>query len=150
MKYNPTVKERKFLKAYLEGKPLADCAKYAGSRGKDRGSLKVIGHRMLTKINLSLGEVLDLSGLTDEVIARKIKEGLEADRLYLTSFEGKFTDERTAPDAPTRLKATELLGKLRGYFIDRHELTGNGGGDIILEIKPATERKEPKGIEFDE
>ena len=105
---------------------------------------------MLTKINLSLGEVLNLSGLTDEVIARKIKEGLEADRLYLTSFEGKFTDERTAPDVPTRLKATELLGKLRGYFIDRHELTGSGGGDIILAIKPATERKEPRGIEFDE
>ena len=91
MKYNPTVKERRFLKAYLEGKSLAECAKYAGSKGKDKDSLKVIGHRMLTRINLSLDETLDLSGLSDEVIARKIKEGLEADRLYLASFEGKFT-----------------------------------------------------------
>ncbi len=107
---------------------------------------------MLTNMNLSLDEVLDLTGLTDEVIARKLKEGLEAERLYLTSFEGKFTEERTAPDVPTRLKAAELIGKLRGYFVDRHELTGRGGGDTILAIKPAsptTEKNGPKRIELD-
>ena len=150
VKRNLAVKERRFLEAYLKGKSLAECAKYAGSKGKDKDSLKVIGHRMLININLSLNETLDLSGLTDEVIARKLKEGLEAERLYLASYEGKFTDERTAPDVPTRLKATELLGKLRGYFVDRHELTGMGGGDIVLEIKPATQRKEIKRIEIDE
>jgi phage terminase small subunit len=140
MKYNPTVKERRFLEAYLKGKSLAECAKYAGSKGKDRNSLKVIGHRMLTKINLSMDEVLDLAGVTDEVVARKLMEGLEADRLYLASYEGKFLDERKAPDVSTRLKAVELIGRIRGHFVDRHEITGKGGGDITLVIAPATQR----------
>jgi hypothetical protein len=102
LKGNPTVKERRFLKAYIEGKTLAECAKYAGSKRKDKDSSKVIGHRMLTKINLSMDETLTLSGLTDAVLARKLREGLEANRFYLASFEGKFTDERKAPDVPTR------------------------------------------------
>ncbi len=150
MKYSPTVKERRFLKAYFEGKPLAECAKYVGSKGKDKGSLKAVGHRMLTNINLSMDEILTLCGLTDEVIARKLQEGLEAERLYLSSFEGKFLDERKAPDVPTRLKAVELIGKMRGHFVDRHELTGKDGCDIMLAIKPATQRMGPKRIGIDE
>ena len=79
MKYNPTVKERRFLKAYLKGKSLAESAKYAGSKGKDKDSLKVIGHQILTRLNLSIDETLTLSGLTDEVLAKKLQEGLEAE-----------------------------------------------------------------------
>ena len=150
MKYNPTVKERRFLKAYLEGKSLAECAKYAGSRAKDTHSLSQVGYRWLKKVNLSMQEILDLCGLSDEVLARKLQEALEADRLYLASYEGKFLDERKAPDIPTRLKAVELIGRMRGHFIDRHELTGKDGGDIVLTIKPATQRGGPKRIEIDE
>jgi len=150
MKYNPTVKERRFLKAYLEGKSLAECAKYAGSKGKDKDSLKVIGHRMLTNINLSMDETLTLYGLTDEVLASKLQEGLEAERLYLSSFEGKFLDERKAPDIPTRLKAVELVGRMRGHFIDRVEHTGKDGGDLVLQIAPSKIKREPRKIQIDE
>ena len=149
MKGNLTLKERRFIKAYLEGKPLADCAKYAGSRGKNRDILKVVGHRMLTNINLSMDEILNLCGLTDEVIARKLREGLEAERLYLASFEGEFRDERKAPDVPTRLKAVELICRMRGHFVDRHEISGKDGGDIVLEIRPATQKGGPREIEID-
>ena len=145
---NPSVKERKFLKAYLEGKSLAECAKYAGSKGKDKDSLKVIGHQILTRLNLSTDEILTLSGLTDEVLASKLQEGLEADRLYLASFRGKFLDERKAPDVPTRLKAVELIGRMKGHFVDRHEIAGREGGDIELVIMPA-KRGEPKKIDLD-
>lgn len=150
MKYNPTVKERRFLKAYLEGKSLAECAKYAGSKGKDKDSLKVVGHRMLTNINLSMDEILTLCGLTDEVLARKLQEGLEADRLYLTSFDGKFMDERKAPDVPTRLKAVEMISRMRGHFKDRYEFTGKEGGDIILHVRPLSAKREPRKIQLDE
>jgi phage terminase small subunit len=150
MKYNPTVKERRFLKAYLEGKSLAESAKYAGSRGKDKDSLKVIGHRMLTNINLSMDEILTLCGLTDEVLAKQLQEGLEAERLYLASFEGKFLDERKSPDVPTRLKAVEMISKMRGHFKDRYELTGKEGGDIVLQVRPVSTKKEPGKIQVDE
>ena len=147
---NPSVKERRFLKAYFEGKPLAECAKYAGSKGKDNDSLKVIGHQLLTRLNLSMDETLTLYGLTDEVLARKLQEGLEANRLYLSSYEGKFLDERKAPDIPTRLKAVELVGRLRSHFIDRYELTGKEGGDIVLQVRPASAKRETGKIQLDE
>jgi len=150
MKYNPTVKERRFLKAYLEGKSLAESAKYAGSKGKDKDSLKVIGHQILTRLNLSIDETLTLSGLTDEVLAKKLQQGLEAERLYLSSFEGKFLHERKAPDIPTRLKAVELVGRMRGHFKDRYELTGKEGGDIVLQVRPASAKREPRKIQIDE
>ena len=146
---NPSVKERRFLKAYFEGKPLAKCAKYAGSKAKDKDSLKVIGHRLLMNINLSMEETLTLCGLTDEVLAKKLQEGLEANRLYLASWRGKFLDEREVPDVPTRLKAVELIGRMQGLFIDRHELIGKDGGDIVLQIRPARSTGEPKKIDLD-
>ena len=149
MKRNLAVKERLFLEAYLEGKTLAECAKYAGSKAKSNNSLKVIGHQMLTRLNLTLDETFDLKGLSDELIAQKIKEGLEAERVHLATFEGKFTDERKTPDVPTRLKATELLGKFRGYLVERHEVKADG--EITFSIIPATptQRKGPKRIEMD-
>ena len=105
---------------------------------------------MLTNINLQIDETLILCGLTDEILVKKLQEGLEADRLYLASFEGKFLDERKAPDVPTRLKAVELIGRMWGHSVDRHELTGKDGGDIVLAIKPATQRRGPKRIDLDE
>jgi len=136
VKCSLALKERRFLEAYLSGKSVAESAMYAGSKAKDNNSLKVIGHRMLTNINLSLDETLDLCGLSDEVIARTLKDGLEAERTHFATFEGKFTDERKTPDNSARLKATELLGKFKGYLVERHEVKADG--EITFSIKPAT------------
>ena len=59
------------------------------------------------------------------------------------------TNERKTPDTPTRLKATELLGKFRGYLIERHEVKTDG--EITFSITPATpaQRKGPTRIEMD-
>ena len=146
---NPNVKERRFLKAYLEGKSLAECARYAGSKGKDNHSLTVIGCQMLAKLSLSMEETLTLCGLTDDVLARKIREGLEADRATYASFRGKFLDERRDPDYSARAKYAEMLARLKGLFIDRHELTGREGGDIVLQIAPASGNKGKKTLQID-
>ncbi len=145
---NPNAKERRFLKAYLEGQPLAECAKYAGSKAKDNESLKVIGHRMLTNINLSMEEILDQAGLTDSYIAQKLLEGLQAQRPAYGIFRGQFIDERWYDDHSARAKYLEMLCRMKGKFIDRHELTGKEGGDIELVIK-AEKRGEPKKIDID-
>jgi len=50
--------------------------------------------------------------------------------------EGKFLDEkRKAPDVPARLRAVELIGRMRGHFVDRHEVSVKDGGDIVFAIK---------------
>ena len=131
-----TLKQRKFWKGYTETHSLAEAARYAGSKGKDNNSLHVIGSRMLQAISPSIPELLNAAGATDEILAKKTLEGLEAKKTMLASFEGKFTDERVLDDHPTRAKYIELLGRMKGAFVDKHELTGRDGGDLILEVHP--------------
>jgi len=143
------LKQRKFWKCYQKTHSLIEGAKASGSKGKDNKSLSVIGHGILRSLNLSMPELLDAEGLTDQAMAKPLQDGLAADRSVFATWEGKFTDEKIIPDHPTRLKAAELIGRMKGVFIDRHELTGRDGGDIILQIKPAAGKKGPKSIDLD-
>ena len=149
MKANLTRKENLFLKAYLEGKQLAECALYAGSKGKDNNSLRVIGYEILTRLNISLPELLQMQGLTDKFIAEKLDQGLNAKRPIVATWQGKITDEKFYDDPPTQAKYLELLGKMKGAFIDKLELTGKDAGDLVLQITPAQGKKKKKTISLD-
>jgi len=144
-----TLKQRKFWKDYCIHHNLAHAAKHAGSKGKDVKSLSAIGYQILESLQLSMPELLNVEGLTDKVMAEKLIEGLNADRVQLASFEGKFRDQKTFKDIPTRMKALELMGRMKGVFIDRHELTGANQGDILLQINPSKARRGPKRLNLD-
>ena len=134
MKDKLTLKESKFLEKYLQGRPLAECAKYAGSNGKDDASLRVIGYNILTGINISMEETLSLNGITEEYLAEKLKEGLNAKKKYFASFRGGIVESKPFDDQPTRMKAVEIAGRMKGLFVDKLELTGKNSGDIALMI----------------
>ena len=144
-----TLKQRKFWKDYSTHHNLAHAAKHAGSKGKNLKVLSIIGHQILESLSLSMPELLNAEGLTDKLLAEKTLEGLKAERVQLASFEGKFLDERKMPDVPTRLKAVELIGRMKGVFIDRHELSGKDGGDIILQINPSKSKQGSKSVKID-
>ena len=148
MKTKLTPKERKFWIKYCETQSLTESAKAVGSNGKDTKSLCAVGRKMLDRIAPTLPETLTAMGLDDALVARKTLEGLDATRTQLASFEGRFTDERTFQDYPTRAKYLELLGRFKGAFIDKHELTGKDGGDLILQIAPRMPGRS-KGIEIE-
>ena len=149
MKGNPTIKERRFLEKYLQGKSLAECAKYAGSSGIGKHSLSQIGYEMLTRLDISMEETLNLSGITDQVLSEKVNEGLEAKKRYYGSWQGNIIKSEPFEDIPSRLKAVEIAGRMKGIFIDRHELTGANQGDIILQINSPKARRGSKSIKLD-
>lgn len=68
-------------------------------------SAKTLGARMLTRVDLSL--VLDSYGIGVDTYMRKLKEGLEATRLY-----GKSAIEH--PDYKARRAYHEVLGEMLG------------------------------------
>ena len=136
MKGELTLKQRKFWKHYIENHNLSAAAQYAGSKGKDIKSLSTIGHQILDSLELSMPELLNAKGLTDEAMIEPLREGIIADRPIVATWEGKVTDQFWHADYPTRAKYLEMYHRLKGNFVDKHELTGKDGGDLILQVSP--------------
>ncbi len=145
-----SLKQRKFWKCYCETHSLIKAAKYAGSNGKDAASLSTIGYEILRSLELSMPELLDAQGLTNEKCNKVLADGLQANHVVIATYKGKIEDERAYIDYPTRAKYLEIFHRLRGQFIDKHELTGKDGGDISLVVSAPSKGKGKKTISFED
>lgn len=118
-KLKRTLKERKFIVAYIENNGNAAAA-YRATHPKYKGeNAKVLGCRLLTKVNLTTNELLDEMGMNDEQLHEKLKEGLDADKSIATKEEVFTVD-----DFPTRHKYLDTAYKLKGtYPAEKHEET---------------------------
>ena len=76
MELKRTLRERKFIKAYIENSGNATKAYMVISPGMGRESAAVQGHDMLR--TLSKSGLLDSIGITDNYLNQRLKEGLEA------------------------------------------------------------------------
>ena len=114
-----TLKERKFITAYIENNGNASKA-YKVTHPKYEGeNAKVLGCRLLTKVNLTTNELLNEMGMNDEQLHQKLLEGLEADKSIVTKDEVVTVD-----DFPTRHKYLDTAYKLKGvYPAEKHEET---------------------------
>ena len=148
MKGDLTLKQRKFWKSYCETHNLAKSAKYAGSKGKDIQFLSSIGYDLLKSLELSMPELLSAKGLGTDQLSEIIGKQLNAKKPMIATWQGKITDERLYPDNAAIGKASELLGRMHGVFIDRHELTGKDGGDIVLAVSAPSRGKGKKTVSF--
>ena len=72
-----TLRERKFIKAYIENSGNATEAYLSVNPNCTRESAKELGYRMLTKVDLSILELLEMMGTTDAYLNQKLNEGLE-------------------------------------------------------------------------
>ena len=112
-----TLKERKFITAYIENNGNASKA-YKVTHPKYEGeNAKVLGCRLLTKVNLKTNELLNEMGMNDEQLHEKLMEGLEA-----TKAVGLLAE--SVDDFPTRHKYLDTAYKLKGvYPAEKHEET---------------------------
>jgi len=136
MKGNLTPKQRKFWKRYTETHSLTDAAKYIGSKGNGTHSLSQVGYQMLKQIEPSMGELLDAKGLTNEAMIEPLIDGIKAQKPIVATWQGKITDQLWVEDHPTRHKFIETYHRLRGNFVDKVELSGRDGGDLVLQVAP--------------
>jgi phage terminase small subunit len=145
-----TLREKKFVKAYIENGGNATQAYLAINPEYKGNSAKELGRRMLTKVDLSDDEIMEEIGLTDSYIYEKIKEGTDATKVVsvipikpkeaqennpeLPEANSKNVDFVDVEDFPTRHKYIETYLKLRNkYPSEKHELNLKGE----LEIKDA-------------
>ena len=142
MKTNLTLKQRRFWKEYLKTQNLASAAKAAGSKGKDLHCLSECGRQILKSLELKMAELLDAQGLTDENLNKTLSDGLNAKHTVVATFQGKIGEEKSFVDHPTRVKYLDIAHRLRGNFIDRHEVTGKEGGELVIVVGESKKKKE--------
>ncbi len=124
-----TLRERKFIEAYIGNCGNATEAYSVISPDIKRDSAKELGKRMVAKVGLSIVEVLDRMGLSDPVISQKLIDGLKA-----TRETGTGKDRKEIVDHNVIVKYLDMILKLKAsYPADRSklELTGKDGQPIV-------------------
>lgn len=134
-----TLKQRKFIKAYIDNNFNATEAYLAISPNIKRKNAKKYGCRLLHNLNLSQNELMNMLGMTDEDLGKKLKEGLNADKSIVVDKELMDVD-----DYPTRQKYLDMAYKLKGtYPAEKHEETRK----VIILGKKKEEDKEDEDNE---
>lgn len=113
-KFKWTLRERKFITAYIENSGNATKA-YLVVNPKAKHP-RQYGCRMLQKVNISTNELLNEMGMTDIALADILKEGLSATKAV--GLVAKIVDDYTV-----RHKYLDTAYKLKGtYPAEKHEV----------------------------
>lgn len=136
-----TLKQRKWLSAYMESGNGVEAALFAydldASSENDRATASSISWENLRKLEIPINELMEEAGLTDVFLLKKLKENLEATRLY-----GK--DAIEGMDGSARNEAVKIALKIKGKLIDRVDHTTRGKAlepKIVSTITPNARAK---------
>lgn len=139
-------KQRKFVAEYLKDQNGTQAAIRAGYSKKTAGHIAI---RLLQKVTIKelvetgLNKAAEEAGVTAEWVARRLK--LVAERCIqevdpIVKANGIYKRDRNTGkicfdfDAAGASKALELLGKTKGMFIDKHDISV-GGRMVIIRPK---------------
>lgn len=120
-----TLREKKFIEAYISLNGNAGKAYLTISPDVTMDSARELGKRMLQKVDLSISEILDKIGLSDPAVAKILKDGLSA-----TRESGRGIYKKEILDHTIISKYIDMIFKLKAsYPADRSklELTGKDG-----------------------
>ena len=134
-----TLRERKFIDAYIENGGNATEAYLKLKPEVKRESAKVLGCNLLTKVNLSVSELLDKLGMGDVYLGGKLKEGLDATKVIsvipippkdakpstgdLPDANSRNIDFVDVPDYNVRVKYLDMTFKLKDkYPAEKHKV----------------------------
>jgi hypothetical protein len=110
-----TVKQRKFIEGKLQGRSSASAARDAGySESVAQKADAIIGSS--PNVQMAFAQILEAAGVTDALTAQRIYEGLNATKARV--HKKKLVE---VPDYFERREMVELVCKLRGHLMNKHE-----------------------------
>lgn len=143
--YGLTIKERKWLKVYIETGNATEGARQAFDC-KSEEAYGTRGSQMLKKLAIPVAELLDEMGLSDGRLHLLLEDGLVAMKTEIGRKDGKIIDRQEFIDWTTRAKYLELAYRVKGKLINRvaHEdADGNVVGPVMLPAIPKKQQPEP-------
>jgi len=129
-----TLKQRRFVHGYLEGKPIVQAAAEAGYSASTgaRGAAELLRS---PKVRTAIQEALENAGVTDECIATIIREGLAALKVTHLIHKGKIKPLGAA-DWAARHRFLDTVLRLKAAFpADKLEVTGESFEDRIRRLR---------------
>jgi len=136
-----TLKEKKFIEAYVKHQGNLTQAYLEISPGCKIASARVLGYRWLQKVNISAQELLDRLDLTDVSLGQKLKEGLEA---------VKVISGKAIPDHNVRVRYLDMAFKLKNAYPAEKRKPEEPPEDVIIKVTLPEEEKNTKERLFSE
>ena len=138
MKIKRTIKERKFIEAYIKNNGNATKAYEVINPEYNGTSAAELGYRLLRKVNISQDELMDMMGMTDAYLQEKLDQGLNATKTIsviplipkeaqenstdLPKANSKNIEFVDVDDFAVRHKYLDTALKLKGkYPAEKHE-----------------------------
>jgi hypothetical protein len=132
-----TIKQKKFIKYYIE---LGNITRAALKAGYKQGQS---GFENLEKplVAAAFQALLDREGLSDHAITKALKRGLTATKyiscnIYvdkkgeMKGADGSTNDFIEVPDIPTQLRAVDILLKMKPHLILHEDKQNEGGARV--------------------
>ena len=127
-----TLREKKFIEAYIENNGNATEAYLTLNPKVKRKNASVYGVRMLEKVSIGVKEFLDKLGLDNLSLSQKLKEGLEA---------VKKVSGAEVPDHNVRVRYLDMAFKLKNtYPAAEHNVKLDPESELTLKSGNATEK----------
>jgi hypothetical protein len=114
-----TYRERMLIKSLSQGMSVTRAALKAGYSDQNPGQS---GYQALKAIREKAPELLDIHGLTDDVLIEKhLKPMLSATRTAFVKHKGKVTHEREVVAWGPRIASLKLVFRIRGMYKSEQE-----------------------------
>ena len=126
-----TLKQRQFMDGKLQGKSSAAAARAAGyAESVARKADEIISGS--SHMQAAMAEILHAAGITDELLAERIWQGLNA---TIVSKKTAYARREVLVDYRERREMVELVLRLKGELTNKHEIqpTGDWPTKIVIE-----------------
>lgn len=133
-----TMKQKEFAKELVlgEDKGNATEAVMQSYNVKNRNTASGIGAENMAKphIRAEVDRLLEEHDLTDDLVAKRLKEGVDATHVVMTKTAGGTQVKETkVPDRDVRLKYIQEVNKIKGSYAPDRIQTENVNIDVTLE-----------------
>ena len=130
----------KIVSAAIQGQSITQAAIDAGYSPKtaDKQASAILAN---DRVKESFARILEESGLTENFLAAKVSELVNAKTTIYAQREGVFTDERTLPALETQRKTLELVCRIRGYLQETNTSTINNSGLMQIVVAQLSQGK---------
>ena len=123
-----TARQEAFCRSFARHGIASQAYREAGYRSTSPAAVSGSSARMLSRASIRRR----IHELTGELASSRIVQAQEAQERLSAIIRGEPVDDGAVPSLKDRLKAMELLGRMQGLFLERHEVDIRGVVPVVL------------------